>query len=181
MINEFPTLYTERFKLRKVELEDARDILNIYSTNDVTKYIPLDTFKTIKDAEDEISWHHSIFEENTGLRFGIAERDTNRIIGTCGFLDYESRHRRAELGYDLAYEFWGKGIMTEVVREVIRFGFEVLNLNRIEARIEPPNTASKNLLHKLGFVKEGTLREFEWNEEETLDLDVFSKLKKEHK
>ncbi|KAJ3198049.1 hypothetical protein HK101_009479 [Irineochytrium annulatum] len=102
-----------------------------------------------------MKWYKKIFKEHTGLRWMIEDRETRKVIGTCGFLNYEDVHNRAEIGYDLCSSFWGRGVMTEVAHAVLHFGFTHMQLNKIEAKVEPENEASIRLLHKLGFQKEG--------------------------
>ncbi|MRG87630.1 GNAT family N-acetyltransferase [Salinibacillus xinjiangensis] len=170
---------TNRCVLRKTRLEDAADLLKVFGNDEVMKYIPLETFQTLEDAEREIHWHHSIYNQRKGVRFGIIDKKTNKLIGTCGFVDYDDKNKSAEIGYDLSIEYWGKGIMTEVGREVIRFAFEKMELNRIEAKFDAPNKASKGLLIKLGFQKEGVLREYFWNEHKPIDVEVYSLLNRE--
>jgi [ribosomal protein S5]-alanine N-acetyltransferase len=77
-------------------------------------------------------------------------------------VNYAPEHARAELGYVLSREHWGKGLMPEAVRAVIRFGFGRMELNRIQARCVAENTASARVMEKAGMTYEGTLRESEY-------------------
>ncbi|MEO8393913.1 MAG: GNAT family protein, partial [Chloroflexota bacterium] len=114
-----------------------------------------------------IDWGITLKEPQTGL------------IGRCGFNYILRQDRRASIGYDLGYAYWGKGIMTEAVRAMARFGFEVLNLNRIEADAAAENVGSIRVLEKVGFQREGLQHEqyFEWDEFH--DLVLFALLKKD--
>jgi ribosomal-protein-alanine N-acetyltransferase len=68
-------------------------------------------------------------------------------------------HSRAEIGYELAPEWWGRGAMTEALGAALRFGFTSMGLHSVEAHIHPDNTGSQRVLEKLGFVQEGYFRE----------------------
>jgi ribosomal-protein-alanine N-acetyltransferase len=176
---DFPELQTERCILRKATENDRHDLFALYSQEDVVRYMPFTPFVSVDDAIDEMTWYHKIFQEQSGLRWMIEDCETRKVIGTCGFLNYEQEHHRAEIGYDLSPVFWGKGIMTEVVNRIIQFGFLNMKLNKIEARVEPKNEASLQLMNKLGFYKEGVLRQHEFEKGRYVDLAVFSKLKSE--
>lgn len=176
----FPELKTERCILREVGADDCAEIYELYSNADVVKYMPFTPFTSVQDARDEMHWYQKIFKEQSGLRWMIEDRESKKVVGTCGFLNYEKIHNRIEIGYDLTPDFWGKGIMTEVVQCVVDFGFLNMSLNKIEAKIEPENEASIRLMNKLGFYKEGVLRQHELEKGKYVDLAVFSKLRSEN-
>ncbi|WP_145046734.1 GNAT family N-acetyltransferase [Paenibacillus xylanexedens] len=177
--DEFPQLRTERFNLRSAEVKDSHDILELYSNEAVVEFMPFTPFESVDDAKDEISWYAKIFREKSGLRWMIEDGDSGKVIGTCGFLNLEEVHNRAEIGYDLHPNYWGRGVMTEVAGVIMEFGFTSIQLNKIEARVEPKNEASIHLLRKLGFQQEGILREHEFEKGRYVDLAVFSKLRSE--
>ncbi|MEC0124548.1 GNAT family N-acetyltransferase [Paenibacillus pabuli] len=176
---QFPLIKTERYTLRAAEEKDAHDLYELYSNEAVVEFMPFTPFESVKDAMDEMSWYAKIFREQTGLRWMIEDGEARKVIGTCGFLSREEVHNRAEIGYDLHPAFWGKGVMSEVARAVLNFGFMDLQLNKIEAKVEPQNQASIRLLHKLGFQQEGLLRQHEFEKGRYIDLAVFSKLRSE--
>lgn len=178
--NNFPELQTERCFLRKATENDRYDIFDLYAQEDVVKYMPFTPFTSVEDAVDEMNWYLKIFKEQSGLRWMIEDRETHKVIGTCGFLNYEKEHHRAEIGYDLSPIYWGKGIMTEVVSCIMQFGLMNMALNKIEARVDPGNEASLRLMYKLGFHKEGVLRQHEFEKGRYVDLAVFSILKSEY-
>ncbi len=94
------------------------------------------------------------------LTFYIQEKASGKTIGSCGFHTWYLPHRRAEIGYMINDEQWKrKGFMTEALRPIIRYGFEVMDLNRIEAFTSLENIASQKLLKALGFKEEGLIRE----------------------
>ena len=177
---DFPRLKTEHFTLRKEEEKDRYDIFELYSNEDVVKYMPLTPFLSVEDAINEMKWYQKIFKEQSGIRWMIEDSQSKKVIGTCGFLNYEKIHSRIEIGYDLTPNFWGKGIMTEVVKCIMDFGFLTMEVNKIEAKVDPENEASIRLMYKLGFYKEGVLRQHEFEKGKYVDLAIFSKLKSEY-
>ncbi|MGA3599438.1 GNAT family N-acetyltransferase [Lysinibacillus agricola] len=176
----FPEFETARFIVRKAQENDCFDLFELYSDESVVKYIPLAPFNSIEDAKHEMNWYEKIFKEQIGLRWVIEDPTTKKVIGTCGFLHYEKAHNRIEIGYDLMPTYWGKGIMKETLESIIHFAFTKMNINKIEAKVEPENTSSLRLLEKLNFQQEGILREHEFEKGQYVDLVIFSKLKREY-
>lgn len=177
---QFPQLETSRFVLRQAQHADADDLYQLYADQAVVQYMSFIPFTSVDEALDEMKWYKRIFAEQSGLRWMIEDRETSKVIGTCGFLAYEQEHHRTELGYDLSSAYWGKGIMKEVASCVIQFGFEQMKLNKIEAKIEPDNQASIRLVEKLGFVQEGLLRQHEYEHGAYVDLAIFALLQSEY-
>lgn len=92
--------------------------------------------------------------------FALVEKETGITVGRCALHNWFKEHRRSEVGYNMTQDsFKGKGFMKEALREIVRFGFEELDLNRIEALIGPTNTPSLRLVQGLGFIQEGILRQ----------------------
>ncbi|MCM3759009.1 GNAT family N-acetyltransferase [Sporosarcina aquimarina] len=177
MKEEFPIIETERLLLREVQKEDSTDMLSYLSDKDVVKHMGLNPFHTVKEAEEEIEWYQQIYKDSTGIRWGISLKDNGRVIGSCGFLNRQPKHFRTEIGYELSKEYWGKGIASEALEAVVKYGFQHLQLERIEALIEPANVASLKLLTKNGFEKEGLLRHYEFTCGKFDDLYMYSILK----
>jgi len=178
-INIFPEIETDRLILRQVTKDDAESILEYLSDKDVMKHYGLEPFKSTDEALDEISWYQSIFEKKTGIRWGITLKGQERVIGSCGFLNIVPQHCRSEVGFELSKEYWGKGIASEAFEAVIKYGFEKLNLQRIQALIEPPNISSKKLVERKGFIKEGLLRNYEFTCGRFDDLLMYALLKQD--
>ncbi|MCR8853623.1 GNAT family N-acetyltransferase [Lysinibacillus fusiformis] len=177
---DFPKLETERFILRKGTVDDCSDLFELYANENVVKYLPLNLFESVEDAMVEINWYEKIFKEQIGLRWVIEEAKTKKVIGTCGYLNYEKEHNRIEIGYDLKPDYWGHGIMQETLGKIIHFAFTSMEINKIEAKVEPENKASIRLLGKLNFCQEGILRQHEFEKGKYVDLVLFSILKSEY-
>lgn len=176
----FPCIHTKRLQLRKVEFSDVADVHAYLSDDEVRKYMGIHAYKTIEETRKEIEWYNEIFHHQTGIRWGISMKNDSTIIGSCGFLNISSSNVRAEIGYELHKAYWNKGIMSEVFEAIIQYRFEKMNLNRIEALIEPENISSVKLVEKYQFVQEGLLRQYEFGAGKYDDLYMFSLLKREY-
>ncbi|BAY84234.1 GCN5-related N-acetyltransferase [Calothrix parasitica NIES-267] len=179
MLSQFPELETQNLILRQVNQSDSRDIFQHLSDKEVLKYHDLEAFTNIKQAKNIIAIFDEKFHSNQMIRWGIANKENNIIIGTCGFHNWVQKSFQAEIGYELSQAYWQKGIMTEALTNIIKFGFEKMELNRISATVMLDNIASMKLLDKLGFEEEGVLREYGFWKGEFHDLKMFSLLKKE--
>ncbi|MDX8366904.1 GNAT family protein [Cytobacillus sp. IB215665] len=177
MDGKFPIIETDRLILRKVTKNDANEMLAYLSDEEVVKHIGLTPFQSLSDVWDEIEWYDSIIEEGTGIRWGITLKGNNKVIGSCGFLNMKSKHFRAEVGFELSKDFWGKGIASEALEGVINYGYRHFQLERIEALIEPANLPSQKLVERQGFTREGLLRSYEYTCGKFDDLYMYSRLK----
>ncbi|MBL8007029.1 MAG: GNAT family N-acetyltransferase [Ignavibacteria bacterium] len=178
VFDDFPVLRTGRLLLREITPADAKEIFAIYSSDAAMKYFGKDTFKTIDEAYEMIERVRKGFRDREGIRWGISFKDSDMLIGSGGFWRLIKPHFRAEIGYDLHPDYWGKGIMTEAVKAMIEFGFGKMNLHSIEANTDPENAASARLLGKNGFVKEGIFRESYYYNGVFLDSHIYSLIKK---
>jgi ribosomal-protein-alanine N-acetyltransferase len=172
----FPTIDLGDFILREQTIEDAVDFLEYYSDPEVNKYIVSFIPKTVEEARTEIRYWINVFNYNDGLYFAIARKSDNKMIGSVGVSGINRNHNRVEASYDLAKEYWGKGIMTQALRAVLKYAFEELKFNRIEANAMPENISSKRVLEKCGFVFEGNLRQHRFHNGKYLDIGIYSVL-----
>jgi ribosomal-protein-alanine N-acetyltransferase len=147
----------------------------------VTEFYDDEAFTEVAQAGEQIvSWNKG-FCARRCIRWGIARREDDRVIGSCGYYGFHGWHNRASIGYELARPFWRQGMMSEALRAIVHFGFEDAGLNRIQAVVMPGNRASIGLLEKLGFGREGVLRAYEnWGDKGYVDVAMFSLLKGEY-
>ncbi|MFQ4140739.1 GNAT family protein [Chlorogloeopsis sp. ULAP02] len=178
VFNDFPKLETKNLILRETQLVDASAVFKIFADDEVTKFHDLETFTCLEQAQFLIERRRKRFQNKQGIRWGIARKEDNIIIGSCGY--GIKNEFQAEIGYELARVYWQKGIMIEALRAMINWGFHQLGLNRIEAMVMVENIASVKLLGNLGFVEEGILREYGFWKGQFHDLKVFSLLKREY-
>lgn len=173
----FPILETERLILREITKADAKQIFACFSNDNVTRYYGQETLETIEQAENIIDFFTNNYNENRGIRWGIERKGTKGIIGTIGFHSWMPKHKRAEIGYEILHEQWRKGYASEAVSKVLSYGFDVMDLTRIGAVVFIENDASNELLTKIGFQKEGILRDYMYQNGVPHDTYVYSILK----
>jgi len=179
---EFPRLETERLILRNVTLDDCEAVRSHFAEDEVTKYLDIESVTSADQAEAIIMYMIRLFERDEGIRWGISLKDDKTLIGTCGFSNLvKVRGARGELKYDLGRPYWGRGIMTEALAAVIQYGFEEMDLNRIEGFVVVGADRSMRVLSNLGFKEEGTLREYGFWKGRFWDEVCFSLLKQEWK
>jgi [ribosomal protein S5]-alanine N-acetyltransferase len=176
--NPFPILKTERLLLRRVNNTDVNEIMSLRSNPETMKYIPRPLVKTIEDALEHIAMIDEKIEKNEGINWAITLKDYSKLIGIIGYYRIKPEHYRAEIGYMILPEYNGKGIVSEAIKEVVKYGFEVMQLHSIEAVIDPENYASAKVLEKNEFVKEAHFKENEFYEGRFLDSVIYSKLNK---
>ena len=176
--NPFPNLETKRLLLRRLENEDVNEIFALRSDKEVMKYVPRPLAKTPEDALNHIAIINEKIDSNEGINWAITLKDNPKLIGIIGHYHIKPEHFRAEIGYMLLPEYHGKGIISEAINEVVKYGFQVMKLHSIEAIIDPDNIASERVLQKNGFVKEAHLKENEYYEGHFLDTVIYSILNK---
>ncbi|PEA54422.1 GNAT family N-acetyltransferase [Bacillus pseudomycoides] len=172
----FPILETERLILRELIEDDAQRILNCFSNEDVLRYYGQNPLTDLEQVKHIIKNFSNNYKEKRGIKWGIQIKETEGIIGTIGFHDWSTEHKKAEIAYAFLPEYWGKGYATEVVKQVTTYGFHELNLTRIGAVVFTENKASNVLLRKLGFQKEGVLRNYMYQNNIPYDTNVYSLL-----
>jgi ribosomal-protein-alanine N-acetyltransferase len=181
VFGRFPQLKTERLVLRELLSSDAESLFAVLGDEAVTEFYDDEVLEGVSQAGEQIEAWAAGFRARRCVRWGIAQRENGKIIGTCGYYGFHNWHERAGIGYELARAFWRQGIMTEALGAIIKFGFKKIGLNRIEAVVMPGNTASVKLLDGLGFYREGVLREYEnWGSKGCVDLMMFSLLRREY-
>jgi ribosomal-protein-alanine N-acetyltransferase len=178
-MEEVPRLETKRLVLHEMRPEDAEAIFGIFDDDEVMRYRDVLAFTHLEEAELFLKQMHSRCEQGEEMHWGITLKGEEHIVGICGYSWHLGRQFGA-IGYDLARLYWKQGIMTEAIQALLRFGFEVRNLHRVEAKVRLGNDASMRLLQKLGFQEEGILRESLFLNNYFFDIKIFSLLKSEY-
>ena len=181
LLKALPTLVTDRLILRKMKPQDAEAVFAYASDPEVTRYVIWETHRSIEDSRAFLDLVTSKYESGGEPEWGIVYKGDHRFVGTCGIVSWEPQHARAELGYALSRDYWGRGLMAEAVATMISFGFREMSLNRIEARCIAENTASARVMEKAGMLYEGTLRQRELIKGEHRDIKIYSILRDERK
>lgn len=183
--NPWPTMYlpvirTGELILRPIEDSDTAALFKLFSNEAVTRFMDIDAFVNVTEATHIIHFFRESLEKGEGMRWAITIAGQDELIGTCGYHRISKTHYKAEIGYDLMPDYWGKGIMTVAIQAMLAYGFEEMQLNRIEAFVDPANSASSGLLKRLGFAYEGFLRDAFFEKEQFVDAELYSRLRRDH-
>jgi RimJ/RimL family protein N-acetyltransferase len=152
-------LTTPRLRLRLLELDDAEGLFSIFADPEVTRYWSSEPWDRIEQALDSVEQTLSDYAQGSALRFAIERVERPGIIGTVSLNRFVDACRRCEVGYALARPYWSQGYVGEALRAVLDYGFRKLDLNRVEADVDPGNVASDRVLERLGFRREGHMPE----------------------
>jgi len=174
-----PRLESDRLRLRALTDRDVAEVYELYADRDAVRFGYAPVMAGPGDARRVIQETIDLARDRTLFHFGVAEREHDRIIGHATLFKWDQAHRRAEIGYSIRRDRWRLGLGSEAVAALIGFGFERLGLRRIEADSDPRNSASIRLLEKLGFVREGYMRERWEIDGEIQDAVCFGLLRRE--
>lgn len=177
VFEEFPILKTQRLKLREIRVDDAKQIFEMRSSGRVNEFIPRNNMMQEEDALQLAEKTIQAFKNKQAIGWAGILRDNNEIIGTCGFNQIDFYNIRAEIGGEMATEFWGKNIAFEAVQVIINFGFEELNLHAIEAKVSPENIGAINVLTQIGFLKEAHYKDRIYFNNQFSDMAVYTLFK----
>ena len=153
------TLTTPRLTVRPLNEADAPALFAIFSHPEVMRYWSSPPYTEIEHARLMLRHVQEGYATGGHLRLGIARRSDDALMGTCSLFSFQTASRRAEIGYALGRPYWGAGYMHEALTALVDYAFGALNLHRLEADIDPRNTASARTLERLGFRYEGLGRE----------------------
>jgi [ribosomal protein S5]-alanine N-acetyltransferase len=177
----FPVLETPRLVLRELVIEDAEAVFRNSSDPQVARFLGRDPDASLEVSLKRVQSCVDALKEHTGIRWAITLRGDPTLLGTVGFWKWNKPSFYAEIGYELGPAHWNKGYMTEAVRAALAFGFEHMDLNRVEANTDPDNLASRRVVEKLGFTHEATLRQNWFYAGKFLDSVIYGLLKSEFK
>lgn len=175
------SLETERLRLRKLMLRDANDIFEYAGNPEVSRFVTWDVHRAVADSISFIRASLTQYDENNCGPWGIVFKENNKLIGTISFMGWNHLQNNAEIGYAMSSDYWNKGIMTEAMKVSLTFGFNKMNLHRIQARCLTDNFASEKVMQKCGMKFEGILREAIIKDGNYHDLKVYSILRNEFK
>lgn len=152
------TIETERLILRKFTIDDAEDIYNYASREEVTKYLSFQTYKSVQDGLDYLNnIVLPAYEKENTYKWALELKETGRVIGCIDCVNVNLKRRSVELGWVLLNDYWGQGLMPEAGKTVIKYLFEE-GFERIEAYHNVENEKSGRVMQKIGMTYEGTLR-----------------------
>jgi [ribosomal protein S5]-alanine N-acetyltransferase len=176
----FQNLESDRLLLRQISNEDVNEIFALRSNKETMKYIPRPLCIDLEDALRHIKMIQDKIESNEGINWAVTIKGSSNLIGIAGHYRMKWEHFRSEIGYMFLPEYHGKGIATETISLLVKYGFEKMNLHSLEGIIDPENIASAKVLEKNGFVKEAHFKENECFDGRFLDSAIYSLLNSAH-
>ena len=160
-LKDFPTLITDRLRLRQATRKDLIFLYKNLSIPEVIKYMDV-YFPTLMATRRQIQWYNRLIEKQEGIQWMVETKD-RKPIGVCGFHNWKKQHCRIEIGYWSTPIMRQKGFINEALSMVIAFSFEKLDAHRIEAYVDQRNNRSIKVLEKLNFSLDGILRDYEFD------------------
>ncbi len=157
-----PTLDAPRVRLRWLDAPDVDALYAIFSDPQMMKYWSTPPMKARAEAEELLARIHRQFADKSGFQWGVERKSDGELLGTCTLFNIHVANMRAEVGYCLHSAHWRQGFMGEALSALIGHAFAVLKLRRLEADVDPNNADSLRILGRMGFQREGVLRE-RWN------------------
>ena len=174
----FPRIELKRIRLREFRDSDAAGYCKYVNHPEVKKFVPVDCVPASAEAAlDDVKYYRSNFEKYMGISWAIAHKKTDEIIGSIGLTMMKFIQRKANVSYDLDFEYWGKGIAKEALQGVLDFADNDLKLDRVQANIAVNNERSREFCKPFGFTYEGTMRKFEILEDQVVDMDIYARVR----
>ena len=185
-MENFPVIEAERLVLKNVTEDHVNEVFRHFASEEVNEFVDFDAAQNIADAQEIINWGRRLYKNNAGILWGIFSKTDDVFMGQVNFANRASDNftrlvHRTEIGLDLSPQFWGNGYMTEAMKSSISWIFNsyVIKIKRIEAIINTKNYRAQKLVSKVGFAKEGVLRDYVIYNNELWDMSLFSLLKRE--
>ncbi len=162
LFGPFPTIDLGDITLREMNEDDAEAYFNYMSRAEMAPFLTFDNMPaSLEKALEEVKYWGSLFSNKRSFYWGIALKANNKLIGSVGFNVISPSHLKAEISYDLDYDYWGKGMMLKSAKAVLKYADFQLGLMRTQATVITENVRSINLLERCGFKREGYLEKFE--------------------
>jgi ribosomal-protein-alanine N-acetyltransferase len=174
----FPVLSTPRLILRDLRFTDLDNLYEYASDPEIDQYTPWDRYMSLDEAREDLGRYIARYEQGHFRAWGIEHLADKKLIGITNFGFVSTEDRRAEMGYTIARKYWGQGLATEAAQALIQYGFEKLDLVRIEAVVLPENKASSKVLIKVGMQLEGLLRSYQVWKGKPSDLEMYAIVRK---
>jgi [ribosomal protein S5]-alanine N-acetyltransferase len=174
LFTPFPILSTPHLILRALHPSDLDDLYEYASDSEIDRYVPWEHYKNINEARENLNEFLADYEQHGFGAWGIEHRADQKLIGIANFSRPHPINRRVEMGYTISRAYWGQGLATEAVKALIDFGFEKMNLIRIEAVVLPEHLASARVLEKSGMQFEGVLRSYQVWRNSPCDLRMYA-------
>jgi RimJ/RimL family protein N-acetyltransferase len=157
--DQMPTIRAERVCLRPVRSDDVDALFTIFSDPKVMRYWSTPALVNMAEARQLVDEIYDCFARQSMIKWAVALTSDDSLIGTASLFNVNLENGRGEIGYCLGSAHWGKGYINEALKALVSYCFNELNFRRLEADVDPRNTASLRTLERMGFKHEGHLRE----------------------
>jgi RimJ/RimL family protein N-acetyltransferase len=174
-----PPIESPRLRVRLVGEADLPALLVVNGEDEVTRFLPYPTWQSMADAR---AWHERMAKlqaEGSALQFVVVDRASDVAVGSILVFRFDAPSARAELGYTLGRAWWGRGYMSEALTAFIEQAVSAMALRRLEAQVNSANARSGQLLRRLGFMREGLLRQRWLHRGEPVDVEMYGLLREE--
>jgi ribosomal-protein-alanine N-acetyltransferase len=168
-----PTLSTSTLRLRRITDRDLENIFLGLSHPEVVRYYGV-RYDTLEATQAQMKYYAELEENGTGYWWAICNPADTVFYGAAGIYQINPVHLKAEIGFWLLPDYWGKGIMKEVMTILCQFSFDTLSLHRLEALVETDNVNCVKALEKFGFHLEGTMVDCEWKDDRWISLHIYA-------
>jgi ribosomal-protein-alanine N-acetyltransferase len=172
---KFPEIRVSKYLLRKAKKEDAPYFFKYLTDPEVIKHTSYDV-KSVTDIENWFSDYEVMFSKKQRISWIIEDTTTNTPIGDINFFDIQVNHQKGEIGYFLYKEYWGQGVMSEILSTILEYLFNTVQTHRIQAIVIEENIGSRRLLEKNGFTVEGVLKDYKNCRGKYYDFIIQSKI-----
>jgi [ribosomal protein S5]-alanine N-acetyltransferase len=166
-------------RVRLVRESDIEDLLDINGDDEVTRYLPYYSWRSLADGRTWYDRTYSFTATGEALQFVIAELEMDRVVGSILLFRYDGKSESAELGYVMGQEYWKRGYTQEALSGLLSYAFRKYKLRSIKAVVDNENVASSSLLLKLGFTYEGRSRQSGLTFDSNYDTNSFGLLREE--
>jgi ribosomal-protein-alanine N-acetyltransferase len=177
VFDSFPVLKTPRLTLREIRMSDAPQIFAMRSSGRVNQFIARPDMLLPEAAESLAERTIQAFQNKLAIGWAGVLRNSDTIIGTCGFNSIDIPNLHAEIGGEMATEYWGKKIALEAVQSILHFGLNTMNLHTIEAKVSPQNRSAIYVMEQLGFEKEAHYKDRIYYNHTFMDMAVYTLVK----
>ena len=154
-----PVLETRRLTLRKILPEDEDDMYEYSRDPETSKFLLWEPHTSREYTRAHIHYLQNAYNRAAFFDWGLIEKGSGKMIGTCGFTEIYEREKRAEVGYVISPKYHRKGFAPEALARVIEYGFVTLGLEKLSGRFMEDNTASRKILERFGFTDDTTKNE----------------------
>jgi ribosomal-protein-alanine N-acetyltransferase len=176
MKTPFPILQSSRLLLRQIVEGDIQAVFQGLSDPDVIRYYGV-SYDSLQATQRQMAWFSDLYRQGTGIWWAVCDREKGQFWGAGGLNALSREHQKAEIGFWVLREFWGRGIMTEALPLILEYAFQELKLHRVEGFVETENHACKRVMEKLAFEHEGCMRDCEVKKGQFISLEIYAKVK----